>query len=114
MHEISLVRNIFSTLEEQYPDILPQQINCIYMQLGELSNVQPIALQNAFEAVIEEDTRYGQAQLDITVTPVLIYCDACQKTIGIKDYHFVCTCGKPSKQMVQGDEVLITKVEFIK
>jgi hydrogenase nickel incorporation protein HypA/HybF len=84
------------------------------MQLGELSNVQPIALQNAFEAVIEDDIRYGQAQLDITVTPVLIYCDACQKTTGIKDYHFVCTCGKPSKQMVQGDEVLITKVEFIK
>lgn len=112
MHEISLVRNIFYTLEEQYPDVPAERIRCIYLQAGELSNVQPIAMQSAFEAVIEDDARYAQARLDITVTPVLIFCDACQKTCGIQDYRFVCTCGRPSKKLVQGDELLITRVEF--
>ena len=112
MHEISLVRNIFYTLEEQYPDVPPEHIRCIYLQVGELSNVQPIALQSAFEAVIEDDVRYAQARLDITVTPILIFCDACQKTCTIQDYRFVCTCGKPSKNLVQGDELLITQVEY--
>lgn len=113
MHEISLVRNIFATLEEQYPEIPPEHLQCIYLQVGELSNVEPIALQNAFEAVKETDVRYQNIMLEITVTPVLIYCDACDKTIGIKNYHFVCSCGKPSKKLVQGDELLITRIEYI-
>ena len=113
MHEISLVRNIFHTIEEQYPDIRPENIKCIYLQVGELSNVQPIAMHNAFEAVIDNETRYQHAQLHITVTPVLIYCDACKKNTGIKNYRFVCSCGKPAKKIVQGDELLITKIEFI-
>lgn len=90
----------------------PEQIERIYLQVGELSNVEPIAMQNAFEAVIEDDTRYRHAQLSITVTPVLIYCSDCKKTCGIQNYHFICSCGKPSKEIVQGDELLITKVEF--
>lgn len=112
MHEISLVRNIFHTIEEQYPALPPEKIRCIYLKVGELSNVAPIALQSAFEAVVENDVRYRHAQLDIVVTPILIFCDICQKTSGIKNYHFVCPCGQPSKNIVQGDELLLTKVEF--
>ncbi len=114
MHEISLVRNIFATIEAQHPDIAPECIQRIYLQVGELSNVEPIAMQNAFEAVIENDTRLQHATLEITVTPVLIYCDDCDKTSGIKNYHFVCPCGKPSKKIVQGDELLITRIEYIR
>lgn len=112
MHEISLVRNIFHILQEQYPDMAPEKVQCIYLQVGELSNVEPIAMQNAFEAVIDDDARYRHAQLKITVTPVLIYCSDCKKTSGIQNYHFICSCGKPSKEIVQGDELLISKVEF--
>ncbi|MDX2134790.1 MAG: hydrogenase maturation nickel metallochaperone HypA [Saprospiraceae bacterium] len=112
MHEISLVRNIFATIEAQHPDIPPENILCIYLQVGELSNVEPMAMQNAFKAVQENDTRYPHARLDITVTPVLIYCDDCKKTSGIKNYHFVCRCGKPSKKIVQGDELLISRIEY--
>jgi hydrogenase nickel incorporation protein HypA/HybF len=112
MHEISLVRNIFATIEAQHPDIPPGGIQCIYLQVGELSNVEPIALQNAFDAVIDNDSPYQNAQLEITVTPVLIYCDDCDKASGIKNYHFVCRCGKPSKKIVQGDELLITRIEY--
>jgi hydrogenase nickel incorporation protein HypA/HybF len=111
MHEISLVRNMFSTIEEQFPDVSPERIKCIYLTLGELSNVEPIAMQNAFEAVISDDTRYGHTRLEITVTPILIYCEDCKKTVGVKNYRFVCDCGKPSKNVVQGDEVVISGVE---
>ena len=73
MHEVSLVRNIFQSIETQHPDIAPEKILCIYLKVGELSNVAPIALQNAFEAVIENDGRYLKAKLRIKVTPVRIY-----------------------------------------
>jgi hydrogenase nickel incorporation protein HypA/HybF len=112
MHEISLVRNMFLTIEEQFPDVSPARVRCIYLTLGELSNVEPIAMQSAFEAVILDDTRYGHVRLEITVTPILIYCSDCQKTVGVKDYRFVCDCGKPSREVVQGDEVVISGVEL--
>ena len=54
MHEISLVRNIFNTLEAEFPDRF-SEIRNIYLTVGELSNVQPILMQNAFEAVKEDD-----------------------------------------------------------
>lgn len=112
MHEISLVRNIFHTIEEQFPEAHPETVRGIYLQIGELSNVEPLALQSAFVAVVENDARYRHAELHITMTPVLIYCDVCQKASGIKNYHFICPCGKPSKNIVQGDELLLTKVAF--
>jgi hydrogenase nickel incorporation protein HypA/HybF len=113
MHEISLVRNIFRTIEEQFPDSPPEKVKCIYLRAGELSNVQPILMQNAFEAVVQDDQRYRNAKLDVEVTPILIHCEICDKTSQVKQYKFVCECGRPTKKVIQGDELLITKVEFL-
>ena len=55
MHEISLVRTIFRTLEEQFqPDEL-ERVETIELKIGPLANVESILLQNAFDAVVAED-----------------------------------------------------------
>jgi len=113
MHEISLVRNIFRTIQEQFPESAPETITCIYLRAGELSNVQPILMQNAFEAVVQDDPRYKRAKLEVEITPILVYCETCKKTSEVKQYKFVCACGLPTKNVIQGDELLITKVEFL-
>ena len=111
MHEISLVRNIFKTLEDEFPGEI-DRVRGIHLTVGLLSNVQPILMQNAFEAVLEDDPRYKKTSLHVEVLPVLIHCDDCDKTTEVHNYTFVCTCGKPSKKIVQGEELLISKVEF--
>lgn len=111
MHEISLVRNIFKTLEDEFPGEI-ERVRGIYLTVGLLSNVQPILMQNAFEAVLEDKPTYRKASLHVEVKPVLIYCDECDKTTEVKEYRFVCSCGKPSRNVVQGEELLISKVEF--
>jgi hydrogenase nickel incorporation protein HypA/HybF len=111
MHEISLVRNIFTTLEDEFPGEI-DRVRGIYLTVGLLSNVQPILMQSAFEAVLEDDPRYNKAQLHVEVLPVLVYCDDCNKTTEVLNYKFVCSCGKPSRNIVQGEELLISKVEF--
>jgi len=112
MHEISLVRNIFRTIEEQFPSIPPQKVKCIHLKAGELSNVQPILMQNAFDAVITDDARYQRALLQVEVTPILVKCEICHEITEVKQYRFVCSCGRPTKNIIQGDELLITQVEF--
>lgn len=111
MHEISLVRNIFKTLEEEFPDKFAR-IRTIYLKVGLLSNVQPILMQNAFEAVLEDEPRYSKTSLQVEVLPILLKCDYCGSITNVEQYKFVCTCGKPGKNIVQGDELMISKVEF--
>ncbi|MCX6217338.1 hydrogenase maturation nickel metallochaperone HypA [Spirosoma sp.] len=111
MHEISLVRNIFRTLEDEFPADM-SRIRGIYLKAGLLSNVQPILMQNAFAAVLEDEPRYQQTSLHVEVLPILIHCDVCDKTTEVQQYKFVCSCGKPSRNVVQGEELLISKVEF--
>ncbi len=111
MHEISLVRNIFRTLEEEFPNDMGN-IRGIFLKAGLLSNVQPILMQNAFQAVLEDQPQYSKTSLYVEVLPILIYCDDCDKTTEVQQYRFVCTCGKPSRNVVQGEELLISKVEF--
>jgi len=111
MHEISLVMNIFKTLEDEFPGEI-EKVRGIYLTVGILSNVQPTLMQSAFEAVLEDEPVYKNTSLYVEVLPVLIHCDECDKTSEVKDYKFVCSCGKPSRNIVQGEELLISKVEF--
>ncbi|RDB06369.1 hydrogenase maturation nickel metallochaperone HypA/HybF [Runella aurantiaca] len=112
MHEISLVRNIFRTLEDEFPQDI-NRVRGIYLKAGLLSNVQPILMQNAFEAVLENEPKYQKTTLHVEVLPILIHCHACDKTSEVHQYRFVCAdCGKPSRNVIQGEELLISKVEF--
>ncbi|MFY0255522.1 hydrogenase maturation nickel metallochaperone HypA [Chitinophaga sp. 30R24] len=111
MHEISLVRNIFKTLESTFPGKM-QMIRGIYLRVGLLSNVQPILMENAFQAVLQDMPVYHNTSLHVEVLPILIYCDDCNTTTEVLHYKFACSCGKPSNHIVQGEELLISKVEF--
>ncbi len=111
MHEISLVRNIFRTLEEEFPNDL-DRIRAINLRVGLLSNVQPILMQNAFQAVIEDEPKYKKTTLNVEVLPILIHCDDCNIASEVHQYRFICPCGKPSRNVIQGEELLISSVEF--
>jgi hydrogenase nickel incorporation protein HypA/HybF len=114
MHEISLVRNIFKTLEAEFPDTF-HNIRNIYLTAGELSNVQPILMKNAFDAVVLDEPKYAKTILHVEVLPVIIYCDDCNQKTPVNQYKFICgICNKPSKNVIQGEELLISKVEFEK
>lgn len=112
MHEISLVRNIFHTLEDEFPGEI-DKVRGIHLRVGILSNVQPILMQNAFEAVLLDESKYNKATLHVEVLDVLVHCDDCDKVSEVKEYKFACSyCGKPSKNIIQGEELMISKVEF--
>lgn len=112
MHEISLVRNIFNTLEAEFGERFGE-IRKIYLTVGELSNVQPVLMQNAFAAVLEDQPEYRKTSLAVEVLPIRIFCDTCQKESQVKQYRFICGyCQTPSRNLLQGEELLISKVEF--
>ncbi len=111
MHEISLVRNIFKTLEAEFPEKM-HTLRRVQLKAGLLSNVQPILMESAWQAVLESDPSLQSISLDVQVLPILIHCNACGTTSEVLQYRFICPCGQPSKDIIQGEELLISEVEF--
>ncbi len=113
MHEISLVRNIFNTLEAEFSKKELDAMTAIDLKVGLLSNVEPLLMQNAFEAVVAAEEKYTDVTLNVEVVPIEIYCSGCDKNSTIRDYKFVCAfCDKPNNNVVKGTELLIHRVHF--
>jgi len=113
MHEVSLVRTISSTLEAEFPAEELSRLTDIRLRVGLLSNVQPVLMQNAFAAVQEGEGKFPGVRLHIEVLPVRVRCEVCTHESEIHNYKFACAhCGKPTSNVIQGNELLIHKVEF--
>lgn len=112
MHEISLVRSILGTLEQEFPDRV-SQIRHIQLKAGILSNVQPILMQNAFEAVLVEEKKFQNATLQVEVLPIIVHCDTCHTDSEVENYKFICKqCQQATRNIIQGEELLIAQVGF--
>ena len=113
MHEISLVRNIFSTLEAEFSPEELSSMSAIDLKVGMLSNIEPLLMQNAFEAVTTAEEKYQEVKLNIELIPIEIHCLSCDTHSGVENYKFVCaSCGQPSNNVVKGTELLIHRVHF--
>ncbi len=113
MHEVSIVQSIMRTLEREFGDEDIERIVQIDLEVGVFSNVEPILLQNAFEAVKTTTGKMQHVRLHIDVKPIKVYCPDCQRESLIEDYKFVChSCQKPCTNIVQGTELLIKRVHF--
>ncbi len=113
MHEVSLVRSIFRTLEDEFPADKMNRLVQVNLQVGMLSNVEPILMQNAFQALTETENRYEAVKLEIETVPVAIYCSSCDHKSEVHQYKFVCEeCGQLNNNVVQGTELLIHQVFF--
>ena len=113
MHEISLVRNIFNTLESEFSQEELDAMTAIDLKVGLLSNVEPLLMQNAFEAVTTAGGKYRDVKLNVELIPIEIHCSGCNTNSIIEKYKFACnTCGKPNNNVVKGTELLIHRVHF--
>jgi hydrogenase nickel incorporation protein HypA/HybF len=112
MHEVSLARSIFNTIRSEVTADEYQRLSAVHLRVGRLANVEPLLMQNAFQAVTDSDYPEQAITLHIEVLPVLVHCQACDTTTEIESYTFVCSCGKPTANVVQGNELLISKIEF--
>jgi len=113
MHEISLIRNIFNTLESEFSKEELSRLNQIDLKVGLLSNVEPALMNNAMKAVTEAEEKFQRVLLEIELVPIEIYCEACDTHSRIDNYKFICmACNQPNNNVVKGTELLIHRVHF--
>ena len=113
MHETSIVNSIMRTLELEFEAEKMERLKGIYVKVGILSNIDPRLLHNAYDAFHMTNPVYTRAELHIESTELKSQCELCNLVTKVKNYRFICeNCGSPSKNVIQGEEKLIHKVEF--
>lgn len=112
MHEVPIVKDIISTLRQTYAGRFEDIIK-VQVEAGLLCNVQPVLIQNAFEALIVEEPQLAEIDLEVVLLPIVAYCESCGENFEVIKHRFVCKCGTPSRKVVQGEELRISKVEFL-
>ncbi|MEM6629240.1 MAG: hydrogenase maturation nickel metallochaperone HypA [Bacteroidota bacterium] len=113
MHELSLVKSIFSTLEAEVPSSELDSLSEVELNIGLLANVEPTLLKNAFLAFQETHMQYQGIVLTVHLIPISIRCNICKEESTIENYVFRCkVCGSPSNNIITGEELLIHRVHF--
>ncbi|MGV8123310.1 MAG: hydrogenase maturation nickel metallochaperone HypA [Candidatus Xenobiia bacterium LiM19] len=116
MHEMSVLLNIFETVEEtlrkQFENTAEVKVEKITLQAGKLSMVVPEALQFAF-TVAREGTIFQKALLDIKEIPLVATCNECGEKITMDRPVFTCTkCDSFDLHIISGRELFIESVEI--
>ncbi|MEO1547033.1 MAG: hydrogenase maturation nickel metallochaperone HypA [Bacteroidota bacterium] len=113
MHETSIVNSIMKTLELEFEKEKLDKMKSIHLKVGILSNIEPRLLHNAYSAYHMMHPEYSAVTLSIESTELKIQCEVCNHITHVKNYRFLCeNCERPSKNVIQGEELLIHKVEF--
>jgi hydrogenase nickel incorporation protein HypA/HybF len=113
MHETSIVNSIMRTLEMEFEEEKLQKMKAIHLKVGVLSNIEPRLLHNAYGAYNYCGSKYHNVNLHIQSMSIKIHCLVCNHITQVEQYKFICeNCGRPSKNIIQGEEMLIHKVEF--
>ena len=113
MHETSIVNSIMRTLEQEFEAEKLNRMKAIYVKVGILSNVERRLLHNACSAYHLTHPQYHHVELHVESTTLKIQCEVCDHITDVQKYRFICDkCDRPSKNVIQGEEMLIHKVEF--
>jgi hydrogenase nickel incorporation protein HypA/HybF len=82
----------------------------IEVEVGPLSGVEPVLLQEAFERLAPNSASRGAA-LKIREVPLEAVCESCQGAFVVESYCFHCpNCGSTSVRTTRGDEYRLLKV----
>lgn len=113
MHELSLCENIREIIQEQARIDGFTKVNRVWLDVGPLSCVEPEALLFGFDVAMRGTVAEG-ASVEITTAPAKAHCLACQKIATVQQRYDPCPhCGAGPMEMIQGDELKISKLEVV-
>ncbi len=111
MHEMSLCEGVLQVLLTEAEKQCFSKINRVWLEIGELSGVEPEAMRFCFDVVMK-DSLAENAELNIINLPGSAWCMYCAKNIQVKQRYDECPdCGSYQLQIVGGDEMKIKELE---
>ncbi|HXK57127.1 MAG: hydrogenase maturation nickel metallochaperone HypA [Gammaproteobacteria bacterium] len=111
MHEMSLCESILQVLEQSAADRGFARVRTVWLEIGQLSAVEPEAMRFGFEVVTRGSLAEG-ARLEIVELPGQAWCMQCAKTVRVQQRFHACPdCGGRQLQVTGGEEMRIKELE---
>lgn len=111
MHEMSLAEGVVQILEDQARTQNFARVKTVWLEIGELSHVDPDAISFCFEAVTK-GTLAADAKLEIIRTPGKAWCHDCAKSVQVASLVDPCPdCGGHKLQVTDGEDMRVRELE---
>lgn len=112
MHEMSLIEGVVRILEEQAGAHGFAKVKTVWLEIGELSQVDPESLLFCFGAITSGSPVAAEAKLEIVRVPGAAYCLDCADTVPVTTRYDACPrCGRFGLQVTAGGEMRIKELE---
>lgn len=112
MHELSVCQSIIQQVLQLADEHQAESIININLAIGPLAGVDSRLLAQAFP-LASAGTIAANAQLDTEALPIRIKCQSCDRESEAEMNKLVCPyCNDWHTQLISGDEMLITSIEF--
>lgn len=112
MHEESLIRSLLRQVENIAQQHEAVAVVAIEVEVGPLSGVEPLLLQDAFDR-LKETSAWPNAELSVQQIGLDVFCKSCQMESQLRDFRFVCChCGSTELQILRGDAFRLLNVRI--
>jgi len=111
MHEMSLAQSVLQIIEDHALKERFTRVNSVWLEIGELSGVEPEAMRFCFDAVVHGTLAHG-AKLEIINVPGSGWCMRCGETVALPQRYSSCPrCQGYQVQPTQGMEMRVKELE---
>jgi hydrogenase nickel incorporation protein HypA/HybF len=112
MHELSICRALVQEVEQVARTRSAQRVISVVVRIGPLAGIEPKLLRSAFPLACAGTLACG-AELVVEWTPVRVQCRECGARAEVAHNSLACpSCGSWRIQVVEGEELLLTRVEL--
>jgi hydrogenase nickel incorporation protein HypA/HybF len=112
MHEMSLTEGVVRILESQAATHGFAKVKTVWLEIGELSTVEPDSMLFCFGAVARGNPLTEGAVLEIVRVPGTAWCMDCSESVAIGQRFDPCPkCGGHHLTVTSGEEMRIKELE---
>lgn len=111
MHEMALAEGVLQILEDAATAQSFTRVKTVWLEIGQLSSVEPEAMRFCFDAVTRDSLAAG-ARLEIVAIPGEGQCLSCGQRVPLAVVYDPCPqCGEYPVQPVSGTEMRVKELE---
>jgi hydrogenase nickel incorporation protein HypA/HybF len=117
MHELSIVADLFTIIEEQAKQAGAKKVTGVRVLIGELSGVVPELFRSAFQSY-KKGTIADKAKLEMKIIRIKFRCRNCDREITAKNFmndsfSYSCPfCGSKNVELTAGRDLYLEKLEI--
>lgn len=111
MHEMALAESALQIVEQAALREGLRRVRVVWLEIGQLSSVEPEAMRCCFEAVAQGSVAAG-ARLEILATPGAARCLDCFERVALPELGAACPrCGGYQLQVTDGAQMRVKELE---